>query len=95
MIPQILQNREFFETADCVIITDVTNPDTGIPGLTTSLRGIVQMNAHLKATGTSSAIDAQTALYKVLATLIHEDHSLAVEDIARADAPVTEDERRG
>ena len=95
LIPQILQNREFFETADCVIITDVTNPDTGLPGLTTSLRGILQMNAHLKATGTSSAIDAQTALYKVLATLIHEDHSLAVEDIARADAPVTDDERRG
>ncbi len=95
LIPQILQNREFFENSDCVIILDVINPDTGIPGLTTSLRGIVQMNAHLKATGPSSAIDAQTALYKVLATLIHEDHSLAVANIAAADAPITDDERRG
>ena len=95
LIPQILQNRGFFETSDCIIITDVTNPDTGIPGLTTSLRGILEMNAHLKTAGTSSAVDAQTALYKVLATLIHEDHSLAVADIARADSPVTDDERRG
>ena len=95
LIPQILQNREFFETSNCVIITDVTNPDTGIPGLTTSLRGVLEMNAHLKTAGTSSAVDAQTALYKVLATLIHEDHSLAVADIARADSPITDDERRG
>ena len=94
LIPQILQNREFFETADCVIITDVTNPDTGVPGLTTSLRGIVQVSAHLKNTG-NEAIDAQSALYKTLATLIHEDHSLAVTAIAQTDVAVTGEERRG
>ena len=95
LIPQILQNREFFESADCVIITDVTNPETGIPGLTTSLRGIVQVNAHLEANGPASGADAQTALYKLLATLIHEDHSLAVKAIAEKDVPVTDAERRG
>ena len=95
LIPQILQNKEFFETADCVIITDVVNPDTGVPGLTTSLRGIIQLNAHLQATGNATAADAQTALYKVLATLIHEDHSLAVAGIADADVAITDEERRG
>lgn len=95
LIPQILQNKKFFETSDCVIITDVTNPDTGVPGLTTSLRGVIQMNARIKATGSHHAIDEQTALYKVLATLIHEDHSLAVIDIINKDAPITEAEREG
>lgn len=95
LIPQILQNKKFFETSDCVIITDVTNPDTGIPGLTTSLRGVIQMTAHMKTTEAHPAIDEQTALYKVLATLIHKDHSLAVTDIAKRDAPITEEERQG
>ena len=95
LIPQILQNRDFFEDSDCVIITDVTNPDTGIPGLTTSLRGIIQMNAHMKSNVSRPAIDEQTALYKVLATLIREDHSLAVTDIVKEDAPITESERKG
>ena len=95
LIPQILQNKKFFETSDCVIITDVTNPDTGVPGLTTSLRGVIQLNAHMKASGTHPAVDEQTALYKVLATLIHEDHSLAVNDIINKDAPITEEERKG
>jgi acetylornithine deacetylase/succinyl-diaminopimelate desuccinylase-like protein len=95
LIPQILQNKKFFETSDCVIITDVTNPDTGIPGLTTSLRGVIQMNARMKATGSHHPIDEHTALYKVLATLIHGDHSLAVTDIIKKDAPVTEAEREG
>ncbi len=95
LIPQILQNKDFFESSDCVIITDVTNPDTGVPGLTTSLRGVIQMNAHMKAVGSSPTIDEQTALYKVLATMIHDDHSLAVTEIAKDDIPVTELERQG
>ena len=95
LIPQILQNKKFFETSDCVIITDVTNPDTGIPGLTTSLRGVIQMTARMKATEAHPAIDEQTALYKVLATLIHEDHSLAITDIVKGDAPITDEEHRG
>jgi acetylornithine deacetylase/succinyl-diaminopimelate desuccinylase-like protein len=95
LIPQISQNKKFFETSDCVIITDVTNPDTGIPGLTTSLRGVIQMTAHMKATETHPAVDEQTALYKTLATLIHEDHSLAVTDILTGDAPITDEEHLG
>ncbi|MGP0628411.1 M20/M25/M40 family metallo-hydrolase [Nitrospina sp. 32_T5] len=94
LIEQILQNRDFFTDANCVIITDVTNPATGVPGLTTSLRGISQ--THVTAqTENESGLDAQTALYKTLATLVHEDHSLAVNAIARRDIPVTPDERKG
>jgi acetylornithine deacetylase/succinyl-diaminopimelate desuccinylase-like protein len=96
LIEQITQNREFFESSDCVLITDVINPDQGIPGLTTCLRGLVQVNISFKAeTGSEVKIDAQTALYKLLATLIHDDHSLAIEEITAADIPLTGKEREG
>ena len=95
LIKQILQNEDFFTTADGVIITDVVNPDTGVPGLTTSLRGILQMEACMRKASGENKIDEQTALYKVLASLVHEDQSLAVAGIAQADHPVTEEERRG
>ncbi|MCF8721514.1 M20/M25/M40 family metallo-hydrolase [Nitrospina gracilis] len=94
LIEQILQNRDFFQDADCVIITDVTNPATGVPGLTTSLRGISQVHVTAR-TENESGLDAQTGLYKALATLVHDDHSLAVNAIARRDIPVTPDERKG
>ena len=92
---QIQQNQEFFASIDCVVITDVVNPVTGIPGLTTSLRGIIQLDATLTSTNNQSDLDAQTALYKLLATLIHDDHSLAVKEIARSDHPETEEEKQG
>lgn len=92
---QIRQNHDFFADVDCVIITDVTNPAQGIPGLTTSLRGIIQINATVSAEAPDQPLDTQTALYKLLATLIHDDHSLAVEAIARSDTPVSEEEKSG
>jgi len=96
LIEQITQNRDFFESSDCVLITDVINPDQGIPGLTTCLRGLVQINISFKAEkGSQVKIDEQTALYKLLATLINDDHSLAIEEIVAADIPLTEKERQG
>ena len=95
LIKQILQNKEFFITSDAVIITDVVNPDTGVPGLTTSLRGILQMEGVMRKASGENKIDEQTALYKVIASLVREDQSLAVTAIANADRPVTEEERRG
>ena len=94
LVEQISQNQGFFSDVDCVVITDVINPATGYPGLTTSLRGLTQMEVSVN-TGPASNLDAQTALYKLLATLIHEDHSLAVDAITKADIPLTEEERTG
>ena len=44
---QISQNQSFFNDVDCVVITDVINPATGYPGLTTSLRGITQLEVSI------------------------------------------------
>ncbi len=94
LIDQIQENKDFFRGTHCVVITDVVNPAQGKPGLTTSLRGILQMDVTVIADG-KVAVDEQTALYKLLATLIREDHSLMVEEIANADQPVTDAEREG
>lgn len=95
LIDQIKQNQAFFEDTDCVLITDVINPAQGVPGLTTSLRGIVQLEVTLKGKEERRALDDQTALYKLLAGLIREDHALAVAGIAAADHPVKAEEEKG
>ncbi len=95
LIDQILQNQRFFENCDCVVITDVLNPDTGVPGLTISLRGILQIRARVQKENAESLLSDQAALYKLLATLIREDHSLNIEAISRRDIPVTGEQRAG
>lgn len=92
---QIKENPDFFNGIDCVIITDVVNPATGIPGLTASLRGIIQSDIELTKIDPLNNEDPQTALYKMLATLIHDDHTLAVEEIFNADTALTPEEEDG
>jgi hypothetical protein len=72
----------------------VINPATGYPGITTSLRGCAQMEVTINADSELN-LNPQTALYKLLSTLIHEDHSLAVDSITKADIPLTKEERVG
>ena len=95
LIEQIYENKIFFSGIDCVVITDVVNPAQGIPGLTTSLRGIIQMEVSVKKESKNKLIDEQTALYKSLSKLIHDDHSLAIDGISKSDKPVTDNEREG
>ena len=95
LIDQIHENEEFFKGTHCVVITDVVNPAQGKPGLTTSLRGIVQMDVTVSMGLKEMAVDEQTALYKLLATLIREDHSLGIPKISNADRLVTDAEREG
>jgi len=95
LIDQINENKPFFSNIDCVVITDVVNPAQGVPGLTTSLRGIIQMEVTVEKIPEKVSIDEQTALYKLLSKLIKDDHSLAIKEIAESDQPVTEDERKG
>lgn len=95
LIEQIKENKEFFSNVDCVVITDVVNPAQGVPGLTTSLRGIIQIELTVVGKSKNTPIDEQTALYKLLSTLVREDHSLAIKEISDSDQSVTDDERKG
>jgi len=95
LIEQIYENKIFFSDIDCVVITDVVNPAQGVPGLTTSLRGIIQMEVVVTKESKKTSIDEQTALYKLLSKLVYDDHSLAVDEISESDQPVTDNERKG
>lgn len=75
--------------ADCVIIADCTNHATGLPSLTTSLRGLVSMDIKLKSM--SSALhsgmwggpipDPAMELCKLLASLTDGDGNIAIPEI--------------
>tara|TARA_B100000686_G_scaffold217583_1_gene224662 strand:+ start:1491 stop:3299 length:1809 start_codon:yes stop_codon:yes gene_type:complete len=95
LIDQIKENKAFFSNIDCVVITDVVNPAQGIPGLTTSLRGIIETSITVSKKPGKVFIDEQTALYKLLSKLIKDDHSLAISEISESDEYVTNDEKKG
>ncbi len=72
--------------ADCAIIADLGNVDTGLPSLTTSLRGLVAVEVELAALRSplhsgiwgGAVPDPAFALCALLATLKHPDGTIAV-----------------
>ena len=72
--------------ADCVVIADLANVDTGLPSLTTSLRGNVSLEIELRALKSplhsgmwgGPVPDVTMALCRLLATCTHADGSLAI-----------------
>jgi acetylornithine deacetylase/succinyl-diaminopimelate desuccinylase-like protein len=82
-------------TADVIVIADSGNWDIGVPALTTSLRGIVNLFVEVRTL--TSAVhsgmfggavpDALTTLCRLLATLHDEAGDVAVPGLVRAPAP--------
>ena len=72
--------------ADVMVLTDCDNPSTDIPGLTVSLRGLMELEVTCEAleADVHSGIwgnmvpDVSTALVKILARLIDDDGRLAL-----------------
>lgn len=88
-------------TADVVVVTDAINWKVGTPALTTSLRGLVDCTVEVRTLeyGVHSglyggpAVDALTALTKLLSTLVDDEGRVAVAGVL-ADVPaVSEDQR--
>lgn len=89
----ITQNREAL-AADVIVIADSANWDVGQPGLTTSLRGI--LNAYVEVKTLKQAVhsgmfggpvpDALTTLCRLLATLHDEEGNVAVEGLVHGPA---------
>ena len=83
---QFLETHASELQADCVVIADLANVDTGLPSLTTSLRGNVSLEIELRALKSplhsgmwgGPVPDVTMALCRLLATCTHADGSLAI-----------------
>lgn len=91
----LLENPERF-ACDAIVVTDTANLDSGEPGLTISLRGIVEllievqgMEAPLHSGLWGGPIpDAAMGLAKILSQLVDEEGKVAVPGVAKAGLPL-------
>ncbi|TQM38872.1 dipeptidase [Pseudonocardia cypriaca] len=85
-LPALLQAHKDLLTCDVIVIADASNPAVDVPGLTTTLRGLVDVTVEVAMleNPVHSGVyggpvgDALTALVKALATLHDADGEVAV-----------------
>ena len=87
--------------ADAIVLTDTSNFDTGLPSITTSLRGLVTVDVEVRALRQSvhsgmwggALPDPTMALCRMLASLTAPDGSIAIPCILEKVRPPTAEER--
>ncbi len=87
--------------ADVMVLTDTANFDTGVPSVTTTLRGMCAV--EVKVTALHQSVhsgmwggplpDAALALCKMLGSLVHDDGRIAVKGVYDKVRPLTQVER--
>lgn len=88
--------------ADAIVLTDTSNFETGLPSVTTALRGLVTVDVEVKALKQSlhsgmwggPVPDPVMGLARMLATLTNADGSIAIPGIAEHVKPLTEAEKK-
>jgi cysteinylglycine-S-conjugate dipeptidase len=94
-LPALLQRHGDVLRADVLVVADSGNWKVGVPALTTSLRGLVlgtievRVLEHALHSGTYGGplVDAVAALSRLLATLHHDDGSVAVQGLPASEVP--------
>ena len=86
----LLEQHQELLSSDLIVVADSDNPDPTIPALTTSLRGVVGVIITLRTLESSvhsglfggPVPDALTTLVRLLATLHHDDGSVAIDGLS-------------
>jgi acetylornithine deacetylase/succinyl-diaminopimelate desuccinylase-like protein len=87
--------------ADAIVLTDTTNFETGLPSITTALRGLVTCEVEVFALRQAvhsgmwggPVPDPVMGLCRMLASLTHPDGTIAIPGIAEKIRPLTADEQ--
>jgi cysteinylglycine-S-conjugate dipeptidase len=101
-LTEFLRAHKKLLAADAIVLTDTGNFETGLPSITTALRGLVAVDVEVKALKQSlhsgmwggPVPDPTLALCKMLASLVNDDGSVNLPGIKDKIRPLTAAEQK-
>jgi len=99
---EFLQRNAQLCRADAIVLTDTANFETGLPSITTALRGLCTVDVEVKALKQSlhsgmwggPVPDPVMALCRILSSLVNADGTIAIPGVMDKVKPLTEPEQQ-